>query len=286
MRSAIPRSIRSSLRKEYTLGNYLDSNGLSYFWSKLKTMFQPKLVSGTNIKTVNNESLLGSGNIAISGGVTVDSALSSTSTNPVENQAIADALDGKSDTGHTHAASDVTSGTLDAARIPSLAASKITSGVLDPARALGWLTNNASALTDTVIPISTSRYTSGANTGWSVVNLRSNLQLCFGTVTANVVVNTAYHNMYRNAADLHLRLPAFVGEPTRILAALSTIQGGSAGMDAFMQFGGTRPGNWYTESGSSQLTNYDVPFRIVASHAYGSSNVRFYFSVLLLVYTT
>ncbi|RUP38860.1 MAG: hypothetical protein EKK60_08710 [Gordonia sp. (in: high G+C Gram-positive bacteria)] len=35
---------------------------------------------------------------------------------------------------HTHAASDVTSGTLDAARVPNLAASKITSGTLAEAR--------------------------------------------------------------------------------------------------------------------------------------------------------
>lgn len=35
---------------------------------------------------------------------------------------------------HTHAASDVTSGTLDAALVPNLAASKITSGTLDAAR--------------------------------------------------------------------------------------------------------------------------------------------------------
>lgn len=47
---------------------YLDSTGLSHLWSKLKDYFQPKLVSGTNIKTINNTSLLGSGNISISGG--------------------------------------------------------------------------------------------------------------------------------------------------------------------------------------------------------------------------
>lgn len=99
---------------------------------------QEKLVSGTNIKTINNESLLGSGNINISGGggtatdvqingtsitsnnvaniktnstynatsnkiatmsdvPSVDSALSSTSTNPVQNKVINSALSGKYD---------------------------------------------------------------------------------------------------------------------------------------------------------------------------------------------
>lgn len=45
---------------------FLDYNGLQYFWGKLKVLFQGKqdtLVSGTNIKTVNGESILGSGNI-------------------------------------------------------------------------------------------------------------------------------------------------------------------------------------------------------------------------------
>lgn len=46
---------------------YLDYNGLLYFWGKLKNYFQAKLVSGTNIKTVNGSSLLGSGNISIGG---------------------------------------------------------------------------------------------------------------------------------------------------------------------------------------------------------------------------
>ena len=54
---------------------------------------QDTLVSGTNIKTINNNSLLGSGNISISAGGTVDTALDTTSTNPVQNQAIANAID-------------------------------------------------------------------------------------------------------------------------------------------------------------------------------------------------
>lgn len=46
----------------------------------------------------------------------VDSALSSSSTNPVQNKVINTALSGKSDSGHKHAAGDITSGTLAVAR--------------------------------------------------------------------------------------------------------------------------------------------------------------------------
>ena len=49
---------------------YLDYGGLSYLWTKLKAYFQVKLVSGTNIKTINNQSILGSGNITVSGSST------------------------------------------------------------------------------------------------------------------------------------------------------------------------------------------------------------------------
>lgn len=53
------------------MGKYLDSTGLSHLIEKIKSLVSSKqdtLVSGTNIKTINNESLLGSGNISISGG--------------------------------------------------------------------------------------------------------------------------------------------------------------------------------------------------------------------------
>lgn len=50
---------------------------------------QDKLVSGTNIKTINDQSILGSGNISIeSTSITVDNALSTTSENPVQNKVI------------------------------------------------------------------------------------------------------------------------------------------------------------------------------------------------------
>ena len=56
---------------------------------------QDKLVSGTNIKTINNQSLLGSGNIKISApSITVDTTMSDTSTNPVQNKVIKAYIDG------------------------------------------------------------------------------------------------------------------------------------------------------------------------------------------------
>ena len=62
--------------------------------STLTNSKQDKLVSGTNIKTVNGNSLLGSGNVSIPV-ITVDSAISKTSTNPVQNKVISTALDTK-----------------------------------------------------------------------------------------------------------------------------------------------------------------------------------------------
>jgi len=76
---------------------------------------QPTLVSGTNIKTIGGNSLLGSGNIDFP---TVDSALSTSSTNAVQNKVVTNALDGKLDgfilrfygkwTGGVHAVNFVT----------------------------------------------------------------------------------------------------------------------------------------------------------------------------------
>lgn len=79
---------------------YLDENGLSTLWGKITDKIsnkQDELVSGTNIKTINGNSLLGSGNITINTSGTIDSALSTTSTNPVQNKVITNALSNKQD---------------------------------------------------------------------------------------------------------------------------------------------------------------------------------------------
>jgi len=58
---------------------------------------QDSLVSGTNIKTVNNNSLLGSGNISISTNVTIDDTVTQNSSNPVKSSGIYSALSVKAD---------------------------------------------------------------------------------------------------------------------------------------------------------------------------------------------
>ena len=59
---------------------------------------QDLLVSGTNIKTVNNQSILGNGNLDVGANITVDSVLSATSENPVQNKVVKSAVDAKQDT--------------------------------------------------------------------------------------------------------------------------------------------------------------------------------------------
>lgn len=61
---------------------------------------QDVLVSGQNIKTINGNSLLGSGNLQIQGegpSITVDDTLSTTSTNPVQNKVITEKINTKQD---------------------------------------------------------------------------------------------------------------------------------------------------------------------------------------------
>lgn len=55
---------------------------------------QDSLISGHNIKTINGQDVLGQGDIEISGGGTVDSELSETSENPVQNKVIKTYVDG------------------------------------------------------------------------------------------------------------------------------------------------------------------------------------------------
>lgn len=94
------------------MAKYLDENGVSKLWTKIKTLLKGK--ANTN-HTHSASQVSGLASVATSGSyndlsnkptipasVTVDSALSSTSTNPVQNKVINSALSGKADTGHKH----------------------------------------------------------------------------------------------------------------------------------------------------------------------------------------
>lgn len=53
------------------MAKYLDKDGLTYYDGKIKAVVnkkQDKLVSGQNIKTINGQSVLGSGDIPVGGG--------------------------------------------------------------------------------------------------------------------------------------------------------------------------------------------------------------------------
>lgn len=53
------------------MAKYLDKDGLTYYDGKIKAVVnkkQDKLVSGQNIKTVNGQSILGSGDVTVGGG--------------------------------------------------------------------------------------------------------------------------------------------------------------------------------------------------------------------------
>src|SRR5574344_2758065 len=83
----------------YTAGDGIlinDQNIISADSSYLATRYQPLLVSGETIKTINGLSLLGTGNIKIEGNtgttITVDAALSTESENPIQNKVVAEAI--------------------------------------------------------------------------------------------------------------------------------------------------------------------------------------------------
>ena len=77
------------------LSNYYTKSETDNAITAATSTKQDTLVSGTNIKTINGETLLGEGNITIqggSGGVTIDQSLDSSSTNAVANSAVSAAL--------------------------------------------------------------------------------------------------------------------------------------------------------------------------------------------------
>lgn len=92
---------------------FLNLGGASRLWTNIKNYIdtalaakQDTLVSGTNIKTVNSTSLLGSGDIAFP---TIDTAMSDSSTNAVQNSTIKAYVDTQDATKQDALSKDTTS---------------------------------------------------------------------------------------------------------------------------------------------------------------------------------
>ena len=142
----------------------LDLDGLEYFKGEYDKYTKSELdkkvdkVSGKGLSTndyttAEKNKLAGIANGANK--TTVDSALSSTSTNPVQNKVINSALSGKANTSHKHNSADINSldaskltGTIDIARLPQGALDRLVRVADDTARFA--LTTSDIQLGDTV----------------------------------------------------------------------------------------------------------------------------------------
>ena len=100
---------------------YLDSNGLLYFWQKIKTQLGNKVdkVEGRGLSTndyTTDEKTKLAGIVDGANKTVVDSTLSDNSSNPVQNSTVKAALDAKAAKDHTHAdATTSTSGFMSGA---------------------------------------------------------------------------------------------------------------------------------------------------------------------------
>ncbi len=118
---------------------------------------QATLVSGTNIKTVNNTSLLGSGNITIAGGGGTWGSITGTLSNQTDLQT---ALDGKVDENTAITGATKTKITYDAKGLVTAGADATTADIAD--------STNKRYVTDANLTVI--QNTSGTNTGDNAVN--------------------------------------------------------------------------------------------------------------------
>lgn len=124
----------------------LNLEGLEYFRDKSKDELSKKVdkVSGKGLSTNDYTTAEKNKLVGIATGAnktTVDSALSSTSTNPVQNKVVNTALNGKANSSHKHNSADINSldaakltGTIDIARLPQGALDRLVKVADDTAR--------------------------------------------------------------------------------------------------------------------------------------------------------
>ena len=167
---------------------------------------------------------------------TVDSSLSSTSTNPVQNKVINSALSGKANSTHTHAASDITSGTLPVARGGTGASTVINA----------W--NNLGFKTLTSVGTLTRDTTNTTADYWSGTY---NIARGFAYVFVNFTLSGAVSSSYTEYAVAH-GLPVSVASYDR---AFSLVAHDGTAIKATVDTNGTltvysgtiNPSGWYFE---------------------------------------
>lgn len=147
----------------------------------------------------------------------VDTALSSTSTNPVQNKVVNTALAGKAASSHSHSAADITSGTLPITRGGTGATTAtdartnlgFTYGTAEPTATPSTGNGSIYFMEDDGTPLSIAEGGTGASTA---ANARANLQLKFSNVTPtfSTTNNVDANNSGGNLAVLPgLRLAIF-----------------------------------------------------------------------------
>lgn len=107
------------------MGKYVTSSNLTRFWNNVKTWANEKFVAKTEGKQLSTEDYTTDEKEKLAGltKITVDSALSSTSTNPIQNKAINAALGGKVSTtrkiNNKALSADITLSAADVSAIPT-----------------------------------------------------------------------------------------------------------------------------------------------------------------------
>lgn len=148
---------------------------------------QDSLVSGSNIKTVNGESLLGNGDITVSteGTISVDEILSASSSNAIQNKAVKIGLDKKQDLLTTDS---LDSGTLDQG-IGFAADGTLVRGTVSSVDAEGEIASFARTVT---ISASSGGYSSSSQDTMSICYMNANGGISTFTFSGSSSTITCY----------------------------------------------------------------------------------------------
>lgn len=274
-------------------GKYLDGPGLEHLMGKIKQLIDSGGVVLDPTPTSGSTNAVESGGVytALQGkqnALTFDSAPTDGSSNPVTSDGIYTALDDKADASHSHAAGDITSGTLAKARGgtgadgSSVAANRVLASPNGSTGAVSFralvaadlpdITFNAlsdAAITEraahyaTSINNATSEYKSAGATGWTYIKI-ANTVIAWGFISASVAISTAFGSIYISGADRYFRLPVAM---TNIVSCIfGTAFGGSqnSGVSAVLRGNNA---DYLPTSGSL----YCLPFRFTCTASVGTA---------------